>query len=56
MNDSGFRNGAFLGGIIGASLGMVFGTKMSPMRKRKVMRTARKAGLTLKNGMNFLWK
>lgn len=56
MNDNGFRNGAFLGSIIGASLGMIFGTKMSPMRRRRIARTARKAKSTLKNGINVLWK
>ncbi len=56
MNNNGFRNGAFLGSIIGASLGMIFGTRMGPMQRRKIMRTARRAKSTLRDGMDFLWR
>ena len=56
MNNNGFKNGALLGSIVGASLGMIFGTRMNPMKKRKIMRSARRAKSTLKNGMNFVWE
>jgi gas vesicle protein len=55
MNNNGFKNGALFGTIVGTSLGMIFGTKMGPMQKRKVMRSARRATSTLKNGINSLW-
>ena len=56
MNNNGFKNGALFGSILGASLGMIFGTKMGPMQKRRIMRTARRATSNLRNGMNTLWK
>lgn len=56
MNNNGFRNGALLGSIIGASLGMIFGTRMGPMKRRRLMRTARRASSTLRNGINSLWE
>ena len=56
MNNNGFKNGALFGSIIGASLGMIFGTKMSPFKRRKLVRTARRASSTLKNGINYLWE
>lgn len=55
MNNNGFRNGALLGSILGASVGMIFGTRMWPMQRRRIMRTARRAKSTLFNGMNSLW-
>ena len=56
MKNNGFKNGALFGSIVGTSLGMIFGTRMSLMQKRKIMRTARRATSTLRNGMNTLWK
>ncbi|NMB27035.1 MAG: hypothetical protein GX987_03140 [Tissierellia bacterium] len=56
MNNNGFRSGALLGSIIGASLGMIFGTRMGPMKRRRLMRTARRASSTLRNGINSLWE
>ncbi|WP_236908645.1 hypothetical protein [Clostridium sp. Cult3] len=55
MNNNGFKNGALLGSIIGASLGMFFGARMGPMQKRKIVRSARRATSTLMNGINSLW-
>jgi surface antigen len=56
MNNNGFKNGALFGTLLGASLGMIFGTRMSPFQKRKIMKTARRASSTLKNGVNSLWR
>lgn len=56
MNNSRFKNGALFGSIIGASLGIIFGTRMGPMKRRRLMRTARRASSTLKNGINSLWE
>ena len=55
MNNNGFKNGALFGSILGASLGMVFGTRMTPMQCRRMMRVARRATNTLKDGMSSLW-
>ena len=55
MNNNGFKNGALLGSIIGASLGMFFGARMNPIQKRKIARNARRATSALKNGVNSLW-
>ena len=55
MNNNRFKNGALFGGILGASLGIIFSTRMGPMKRRRLMRTARRAGSTLRNGINSLW-
>lgn len=56
MNNNGFKNGAFLGSVLGVSLGMIFGTRMNSMQKRRIMRTAKRAKSNLINGMNSLWR
>ncbi|HHV45510.1 MAG TPA: YtxH domain-containing protein [Tissierellia bacterium] len=57
MNNNGFRNGAFIGSVLGLSLGMVVGSKVvHNIPRKKIMRTARRAKSTLMNGMNSLWR
>ena len=56
MNNNRFTNGALFGSIIGASLGIIFGTRMGPLKKRKLIRTARRAKSTLRDGINSLWE
>lgn len=56
MNNNGFKNGAFLGSVLGISLGMVVGSKvMNNIPKKKIMKTAKRAKATLMNGMSSLW-
>ncbi|MBU5440205.1 hypothetical protein KQI42_19610 [Tissierella sp. MSJ-40] len=55
MNNNGFRNGAFWGSLLGASVGMYFGTKMTPMQRRKMMKSARRATTTLRDGISSFW-
>lgn len=57
MDDSGLKNGALIGSLlIGASVGMLVGTKVTPTQKRKAMKSAKKAKSTLKDSMGFLWE
>ena len=35
MNNNGFKNGAIVGSILGASVGMFFGARMNPIQKEK---------------------
>ncbi|NLW22356.1 MAG: hypothetical protein GXY88_03725 [Tissierellia bacterium] len=56
MNNNGFRSGALLGGILGASVGMVLMSRVKPMHKRVIKRTAKRAKATLMNGINTLWR
>ncbi len=56
MNNNGFKNGAIVGSILGASVGMFFGVRMNPIQKRKISRNARKATSTLMNGINSIWR
>lgn len=44
-----------MGSMLGISLGVLVGTKMRSMNKRKIMRTAKRAKSTLMNAMNSLW-
>jgi len=56
LNNNGFKNGAFLGSVLGISLGMVVGSKvMNNIPKKKIMKTAKRAKATLMNGMSSLW-
>ena len=56
MNNNGFKNGTLLGTVLGASLGMIFGAKMKPMQKRRIMKNIKRARYTLKDGINSLWR
>lgn len=49
------RNGAFWGTVIGTSLGIILSSTMGPMNRKRIMRSARKMGANLKDGMNSLW-
>ncbi|GFN36018.1 hypothetical protein [Tepidimicrobium xylanilyticum] len=55
MNNNRFKSGALFGSLVGISLGMIYGSKMGMFKKRKLMRTAKRAKSTLINGMNSLW-
>ena len=50
-----FKNGALWGSIIGTSIGLAFGSQMSPMQRRRFMRSARRATSTLRDGINSFW-
>lgn len=50
-----YRNGAFWGTVIGTSLGFILSSKMGPLNRKRMMRTARKVRSNLKEGMNSLW-
>ncbi len=50
-----YKNGAFWGTVIGTSLGIIITSKMTPLNKKKMMRTARKVRTNLRDGMNSLW-
>lgn len=54
--NNGFKSGALLGSILGVSLGMIFGTKIGPLQKRRIIKTARRAKTALFNGMSSLWE
>ena len=45
-------NGAFWGTILGTSIGVLLSSQMTPMNKRKIKRTARKASTNLKDMMD----
>lgn len=55
MNGS-FKRGAFLGGLLGVSALAFATSRMNPMQKRKIKRSARKAISNMKSGMNLLWR
>lgn len=50
-----YRSGAFLGTILGTSLGIIFSSKMGPLNRKRMMKTARKVRSNLRDGMNSLW-
>lgn len=45
-------NGTLWGTIIGTSIGLMIGSQITPMNKRKIMRSAKKAGSNLKDMMD----
>ncbi len=49
------RNGMFWGTVIGTSLGVILTSKMMPLNRKRIMRTARRVRTNLKDGMNSLW-
>lgn len=51
-----YKNGAFWGTVLGTSLGIVISSSMKPMNRKRMMRTARRMGSNLKDGMNSLWR
>ncbi|NLW40639.1 MAG: hypothetical protein GXY96_06910 [Tissierellia bacterium] len=55
MNNNKLKSGALIAGIAGVAVGMVYGSKMGMLKKRKFIRTAKRAKATLLNGMNSLW-
>ena len=55
MFNNGYKNNAFWGTIIGKSLGIVISSAITPINKRKMMKSARKMRANLKDGMNSLW-
>jgi hypothetical protein len=55
-NRNKYNNGAFWGTVIGTSIGIIVSNRISPMNRKKVMRSARKMGSNLVDGMNNLWR
>ncbi|CAK7053729.1 hypothetical protein ACF3M2_16745 [Tissierella carlieri] len=55
MFNNRYKNGAFWGTVIGTSLGIIITSKMTPLNKKKMMRTARKVRTNLRDGMNSFW-
>lgn len=55
MFNNKYNNGAFWGTVIGTSIGIILSSKMTPMNRRKMMRTAKKVGSNLKDGVTSLW-
>ncbi len=53
--NNGYKNNAFWGTIIGTSLGIVISSAITPINKRKMMKSARKMRSNLRDGMNSLW-
>lgn len=51
-----YNNRAFWGTVIGTSLGVIISSQMTPKSRRRMMKTARRAKNTVKDGMNTLWK
>lgn len=49
------RNGALWGTILGASMGIFLGSKMTPMNRRRMMRKARRATSNFKDGIDSWW-
>lgn len=45
-------NGTFWGTILGTSIGLVVGSQMTPMNKRKIKKTAKRASSSLKDMMD----
>lgn len=50
------RGSAFWGTIIGTSLGIVLSSRVSPLNRKRMAKTARKVGSNLRNGMSSLWR
>ncbi|MBU5426711.1 hypothetical protein KQI41_09860 [Tissierella pigra] len=51
-----YNNGAFWGTIIGTSIGIIISNQMTPMNRKKMMRSTKKMSSNLIDGMNNLWK
>ncbi|WP_353096732.1 hypothetical protein [Tissierella praeacuta] len=49
------KSKAFWGTVIGTSLGIVISSAITPMSRKRVMKSARKMGANLKDGMSSLW-
>lgn len=54
-NNNKYNNRAFWGTVIGTSIGIIVSSQISPLNKRKMMRTARKVKSNFKDGVNNLW-
>ena len=46
------RNGSLWGALLGTSIGLMVGSQMTPMNRRKIKRTARKASENIKDMMD----
>jgi len=55
MNGS-FRRGAFVGSLLGVSALGFAASRINPIQKRKIKRSAKKAISNMKSGMNLLWR
>lgn len=55
MFNSRYKNGAFWGTVIGTSVGIILTSKVTPMSRKRMMKSARKVKSSLKDGMNSLW-
>ena len=55
FNNNKRKNGAFWGTVMGTTIGIIVSSQMSPMNRKKMMRTARKASSNLKDGITSLW-
>lgn len=55
MFNNRYKNGAFWGTIIGTSVGIMLTSNMTPLSRKKMMRSARRMKSSLKDGMNSLW-
>lgn len=52
MKNNKHSKGAFWGTILGTSIGVIISSQMTPMNKRKIKRTARKASSNIKDMMD----
>ena len=52
MRKSKNSMGTFWGTILGTSIGLIVGSQITPMNKRKIKKTARKATSNLKDMMD----
>jgi len=55
MFDRNRNYGAFLGTVIGTSLGIILSSRMKPFNSRKMMKLARKVKSNVVDGMSSLW-
>lgn len=55
MFNNRYKNGAFWGTIIGTSVGIMLTSNMTPLSRKRMMRSARRMKSSLKDGMNSLW-
>lgn len=55
MFNNRYKNGAFWGTIIGTSVGLMLTSNITPLSRKKMMRSARRMKSSLKDGMNSLW-
>lgn len=55
FNNNKRTNGAFWGTIVGTSIGIIISSQMSPLNRKKMMRSAKKASSSLKNGISSFW-